>query len=131
MKVLVPIDGSACGYRALEFGAEFVTRYEGEIHVVHITGSHAQRTDGILDRAKEILNEQGVIADPEVLTDLEWTTPRYGKQIGKDVLALVDEHGHDHVIMGHHGTGALEELVMGSAAKTVVRAADVPATIIP
>lgn len=131
MKVLVPIDGSACSYRALEFAAEFVTRYEGTIHVVHITSSTAQSTTEILDRAEEILESKGVMSHPEVVTDLDWTDPRYGAQIGKDILALVEDRDYDHVVMGHHGTGAVEQLVIGSAAHTVVRAAEVPATIIP
>lgn len=131
MKVLVPVDGSDCSYRALEFATEFVRRYEGTLHVVHITDYEGESTESVLDRAEEVLDAAGIADDPEVVTDLGVSDPRYANRVGKDVLELVEERGYDHVVMGHHGTGAVGRIILGSAAETVVRAAQTPATIIP
>jgi nucleotide-binding universal stress UspA family protein len=131
MKVLVPIDGSECSYRALEFATDFVRRYDGTLHVVHITDAEREATESILDRAEEILAEAGVPDDPEVVTNLQVADPRYANKVGKDILQLASDGGYDHVVMGHHGAGAIGRMILGSAAETVIRAAETPATVIP
>lgn len=131
MNVLVPIDGSDCSYRALAFAAEFVTHYEGTLHVVHFANRESDSTRRILTRAEEHLDEAGVLDDPEVVSDLRVSDIRYGKQIGKDILSLVEQREYDHVVMGHHGSDAVGRLLLGSAAETVIRAAETPATVIP
>lgn len=131
MKVLVPIDGSECSYRALTFATEFVQRYDGTLHVVHITDYEGESTEAILDRAEEILDEASILDDPEIVTDLRMSDPRYANRVGKDILEIVEDGGYDHVVMGHHGTGAIGRVIIGSAAETVVRAAETPVTVIP
>lgn len=131
MQVLAPIDGSDCSYRALEFAAEFVRRYEGTLHVVHITDYTGDTTQRIIERAESLLAEAGVEGDPAVVTDTRMSDPRYANQVGKDILQIADEGDYDHVVMGHHGTGRIGRAVLGSAAETVIRAAEQPATIVP
>lgn len=131
MKVLAPIDGSECSFRALEYATDFVRRYDGTLHVVHITTADGGSTDEILSRAEEYLESEGIAADPELVTTVRSIDPRYGTRIGKDILRLVDERGYEHVIMGHHGAGAVGRLVLGSAAQTVVQAVKTPVTVIP
>lgn len=131
MKVLVPIDGSDCSYRALRFATDFVQRYDGDLHVVHITDYEGETTETILDRARSILAEADVLDDPEIVTDFRMSDPRYANAVGKDILRIVEDNDYDHVVMGHHGTGAVGRMILGSAARTVIKAAETPATVIP
>lgn len=131
MNVLVPIDGSDCSFRALEFATEFVRRYEGTFHVVHIADYQGEGTSEVISRAEEVLADAGLDDEPEIVTDLQVSNPRYANKVGKDILRLVEEREYDHVIMGHHGTGRIGRAIVGSAAETVVQAAEVPSTIIP
>lgn len=131
MKVLAPIDGSDCSVRALEFAAEFVERYEGQLDVVHFAGSETGPARDIMARAEEILEGRDLTTHSEIVTELELRDPRYGDQVGKDILHLVEQGEYDHVVMGHHGGGVVGRLVLGSAAKTVIKAAETPVTIIP
>jgi nucleotide-binding universal stress UspA family protein len=131
MKVLAPIDGSDCSFRALEFAIEFVTRYDGTLHVVHITDYTSDTTDQILTEAQAMLDEAGIENLPEIVTDTRMSKPRYANQVGKDTLQLADDNDYNHIVMGHHGTGRIGRAVLGSAARTVVRAAEHPATIVP
>lgn len=131
MKVLVPVDGSDCSFRALEFATQFVRRYEGTIHVVHLTDHEGEETNEILERAETVLADADLDDDPEIVTELGMSEPRYANRVGKDVLRLVEEREYDHVVMGHHGTGRIGRAILGSAADTVVRAAEVSCTIIP
>lgn len=131
MNVLVPVDGSDCSFRALEFATEFVRRYEGTLHVVHITDYQGEETSEVIRRAEEVVSDAGLKDEPEITTDLRMSDPGYANQVGKEILRLVEEREYDHVIMGHHGTGRIGRAILGSAAETVVRAAEVPSTIIP
>jgi len=130
MDVLVPIDGSECSFRALDFAIEFVRRFEGSLHVVHLSDSETDATDQILDRARQRLREEGVADEPEVSTDVNLAF-RPAERVGKDIVELVSERGYDHVIMGHHGDSAVERAILGSAAHTVVKEESVPVTIVP
>lgn len=130
MDVLCPIDGSETSYRALEFAAKFVTRFEADLQVVHFAQDTTEGTRRILDRAAAVLEEAGVDAEPRVATDLGLDF-RPSNRVGDDILALVEEGGFDHVVMGHHGSGMVERAILGSATETVVRADAVPVTIVP
>ena len=48
----------------------------------------------------------------------------------RELLAWIDEHGPDHVVMGCHGRDGLARLLLGSVAETVVRRTPVPVTTV-
>jgi nucleotide-binding universal stress UspA family protein len=130
MDVLVPIDGSDCSERALRFAVDFAERYGGQLSVVHITDEETDATERILERAERVLDEEGGDAEPSLAltVDLEFKT---AAKVGKDIIRLVESEGFDHVVMGHHGSGAIETAILGSAAQTVVSAEVVPVTVVP
>lgn len=135
MKVLVPVDGSECSFNALEFATAFAKRYEATLHVVHFVEQDADEesdeVQGILETVEAMLAEAGIQDEPDVVTDA-WILPyRYADRVGKDILRTATEDGYDHVVMGHHGMGAVGRALLGSAAETVMRAAEVPVTVIP
>lgn len=128
--VLVPIDGSENAERALRFGADLARRHEAALDVVHITDVETESTQELLDSADAILEEEGFAGEAAVQYDLRLTF-KSSDRIGEGILELVAEEGYDHVAMGHHGAGAVERLLLGSATETVIRADEVPVTVIP
>lgn len=130
MRILVPIDGSDCSERALRFAAEMARRYEGDLRVVHITDVETEATEMIMERAEKVLADEGVDTEPSVSIDVQLTFQGSGR-IGKDIVKLATAQEFDHVVMGHHGAGAVDRLLLGSVAKTVINAHEVPVTIIP
>lgn len=131
MEILAPIDGSDCSERALRFAAEMARRYEGTVHVVHLSEHRTEQTDDLLERAETVLEEEGVTGDSTVVSDVRLSDLRASDQVGRDILRLVERHGYDHVVMGHHGTGMVGKLLLGSAAETVVQSTETPVTVIP
>lgn len=129
MSVLVPIDGSECSVRALEFALEFARRFETDLDVVHVTDHRTDATQDLVERANTLLADSGIDADIEIVIDSQ--TFRSSDRIGKQILHLVESRDYDHVIMGHHGTGVVGRAILGSAAETVVQGVDVPVTTVP
>lgn len=107
-----------------------VERYDATLHVVHFSDAADETSEQILERARSVISEEGVDADPRVATDLGLDF-RPSDRVGEDILELVAELGIDHVVMGHHGSGMVERAILGSATETVVRADEVPVTILP
>jgi len=130
VKILVPVDGSDCSFRALEYAVDMAPRYEAAVHVVHVTDTRSADTETLLERVRSILDAHDVEDDPDVRTDIDLDF-RPSERIGADVVTLVEREGYDHVVMGHHGTGALSRALLGSAAKTVIDAGRVPVTVVP
>ena len=130
MDVLVPIDGSDCSSRVLDFAVKLGAGLDARLHVVHFSDAETDATDEIREIATAVLDAHDVDADYELLrdSDLEF---RPNERVGKDILELVERKGYDHVVMGHHGSGTVERAILGSAAETVVRAETVPTTIVP
>ena len=128
--ILCPIDGRETSFRALDLAAEMANRFDASLDVVHITDKHTDATDDILDRAREHLAAAGVDTRPRVSTDLDLDF-RPADRVGADILALVDRRGYDHVVMGHEEPGTVERAIIGSAAETVLRAEQVPVTVVP
>jgi len=49
----------------------------------------------------------------------------------KEIITAVKEHGCDLIVMGHGKYNVLEEAVLGSTTKTVLRKSKVPVLVIP
>lgn len=128
MDVFVPIDASDPSRRALEFGIQLADRYGGNLDVVHLSDAETDATDEVLADARETLSESPV--EPElVLTDRFDVRP--AARVGKEALRLAKERGADHIVLGHDQVGTGQNVMLGSAAKTVVRASDLPVTVVP
>ena len=131
MKILAPVDNSERSREALRFAAEMVRRFEGELHVVHVTDVRGEHTEGVLEKAREVLADEGFDEDPKVVMNLTLHRPKAADRVGRDILRVAIEEDCDHIVMGHYGEGRIGRAILGSAAETVVRAAEMPVTIIP
>ncbi len=128
MDVVVAIDASDASERALEFALKLADSYEGTLHVVHLSDAKTDATDQLLADARETLAKSA--AEPElVLTDQFDVRPT--ARVGKEALRVAKERDADHLVMGHSPAGAAESAILGSAAKTAVRATDLSVTVVP
>jgi nucleotide-binding universal stress UspA family protein len=129
MNLLVAIDGSAESERALDYALDLAAAFDATLQVVHFSNDETDATEAILDRAREAVDGYDLAAPPRVeLVDLSvWTDAG----VGRAIVNFVEDGEYDHVVMGHHGSGAVGRAILGSAAETVVRSEVVPVTIIP
>ena len=129
--VLVPIDGSDVGFRALAFGADLAASFDAPLDAVHVTTGEEAVPTSVVDRAERILSSTPVDTSLEVAPDLDLDF-RPADRLGETVLELVAERGYDHVVMGHaEPPGPVERALLGSAAETVIRSERVRVTVVP
>jgi nucleotide-binding universal stress UspA family protein len=115
---------------AVQFSIRFARCFDARVHVVHFRSEDSETGRKIIAMARELFDEEDLQADfrIEVDPDLQF---RPGNRVGRQILRLVDERGYDHVIMGHHGTGAVDSAILGSATRQVSKTGRVPVTIVP
>lgn len=130
MHILVAIDGSDLSGRALQMGARMATGAGVDLSVVHFAAAETNATDAVMQHAQTVLDTAGLDVSPRVSSDLDHDV-RPVDRIGEAVLQYVEAAGIDHVLMGHHGAGAVEQAVLGSTTETVIEAQHVPVTVVP
>ncbi|MFW6384136.1 MAG: universal stress protein [Halodesulfurarchaeum sp.] len=129
--VLVPIDGSDVGFRALSFGVDVAGAFEARLDAVHVTTDADTVPGTVVDRAERILDATPVETTLEIAPDLDLEF-RPADRLGETVLELVAERGYDHVVMGHEEPpGPVERALLGSTAETVIRSERVRVTVVP
>jgi nucleotide-binding universal stress UspA family protein len=137
--VLVPFDGSPLSERALH---RALTKYpDDEITVLHVIDPvlavYEAEAKGLpaarswVERATE--RAEAICADAEARAadhDCEIATAIETGRPAREILAYVDEHGIDHVVLGSHGRAGISRLVLGSVAEQVLRQSPVPVTVV-
>lgn len=133
-RILVPTDGSDETERAVRHAAELAAAHDAEIHCVYVvnTASFAslpmetswegisdvleEEGDAALQRAQEIAGEYGVACRTLLIEG----SP------GKEIARYAEDEDCDLVVMGTHGRGGIDRLLLGSVAERVVRSSAVP-----
>ncbi|WP_276253721.1 universal stress protein [Halomontanus rarus] len=132
--ILVPTDGSTEGERAVEYAIDLARTHDATLRAIYVVNaasygglpmetawdgiSDALRDEGqaAVDRVEELADERGVSVDTAVLE-------------GSPSRVIVDEaqpEKCDLVVMGTHGRGGIDRLLLGSVAERVVRSSPVP-----
>jgi nucleotide-binding universal stress UspA family protein len=132
---LVGYDGSDASQRAFQFAIDFARVSGGRVRVVSVL----QVTEGGADacalmmadsgsrRAQELLDELSAIApDANTLVDVELILGSPGDVL----LSQIDQHGVDHIVIGHTERGALARWLLGSVSSNVLARAHVPVTVV-
>lgn len=137
LRLLVPMDHSPLAETALIEALE--TFPDAEITVIHVVDfleeaqaaellvggeelieRAAERTEDLFERAREIAAEHGTAVETE---------RRIGKP-GREIVTYAETHNVDRIVLGSHGRGTVEKLVLGSVAERVIRESPVPVTVV-
>jgi nucleotide-binding universal stress UspA family protein len=137
--VLVPLDGSPLADEALAHALDtfdcrvtvlnVVTPLDASMSEGAVLDSDEERREAALERAADLVaraERRAADADRRVATAVETGDP------AETVLAYVDAHDVDHVVMGGHGgeRGRLARRLLGTVATAVVGEAPVTVTVV-
>ncbi|WP_134669802.1 universal stress protein [Halorussus marinus] len=133
-RILVPTDGSTDTERAVEHAADLAAAHDAELHAVYVVNAatfaglpmetswegidDVLRGEGesALDRVETIADERDVPVSARLLEG----SP------SRRIVEYAEDEGCDLVVMGTHGRGGIDRLLLGSVAEGVVRACSVP-----
>jgi nucleotide-binding universal stress UspA family protein len=133
-RILVPTDGSTETERAVEHAAELAAAHDAELHGVYVVNSATfagLHMETSWEGVDEVLREEGETA-LERVTDI---AAEYGVACSsnlldgspsKRIVEYAEQEECDLVVMGTHGRGGIDRLLLGSVAEGVVRACSVP-----
>lgn len=139
--ILVPLDGSPFGRRALPLACEIVRRTEGSLHLVSVqvpwplTETTPTPSGIMIDAEKTIADDLRRHLDEtaESLTDqgFEVTVGLRVGVVDQEILDACEAAGCDLIAMSTHGRGGFERIWLGSVADRVARHAPVPVLLVP
>jgi nucleotide-binding universal stress UspA family protein len=133
-RILVPTDGSTETERAVEHAVELAAAHGAELHAVYVVNSatfaglHMETTWEGVDN---VLREEG----EDALRRVEEIAAGYGVPVttalldgspSRRIVEYAEAEDCDLVVMGTHGRGGIDRLLLGSVAEGVVRACSVP-----
>ena len=139
-RILCPTDFSDISTRAEAYATALASRYDAELHLMHVDPptpvmspygeipvdirlfeEQREQAEKDLAAARERARAVGVAADASVR----------GGQPAREILAMADEIHADLVVLGTHGRGGVEHLLLGSVAEKVMRKASCPVMVVP
>jgi nucleotide-binding universal stress UspA family protein len=131
-KILLATDFSAQSQSALKCAISLAKRYESNLFLVHTISEEALLTaeevwPALLDTAQR--NAEKSMAQLEQDKDLQSLPHEVVMSAGEtwEVLSrLVSDQNIDLIVMGTHGSGGIDKLMLGSTAEKVVRHATCP-----
>jgi nucleotide-binding universal stress UspA family protein len=135
--ILVATDfGEASGV-ALTYGRDLARSYGSTLHVLHVADNILVRYAGgesmaVLPELQTLI-EEGARERLKTLVTEEDRTMLHAKPVvttslstAETIVDYANEHTIDLIVVGTHGRGTLEHLLVGSVAERVVRTAPCP-----
>ncbi|MCU4750619.1 universal stress protein [Halobacteria archaeon AArc-curdl1] len=131
--ILVPTDGSSEGERAVEYAFDLARAHGATVRAIYVVnaanyGGLPMETawDGISDA----LREEGQAAVDRVVElapeDVTVETQVLEGSPSRVIVSQAQPEKCDLVVMGTHGRGGIDRLLLGSVAERVVRRSPVP-----
>jgi uspA protein len=120
-KILVPVDGSVNGCKAVDEAIFFAEKCDAELDFVYVASNINKDIPShiVFDRIWEKLPE-------------ERKARKHVKEgnTARGILAVAEEEGSDMIIMGSRGLGLLKGVLIGSVSQKVIEDAKVPVMVI-
>jgi nucleotide-binding universal stress UspA family protein len=133
-RILVPTDGSAGVERAVEHAVDLAATHGARIHGLYvinaatfgglpmetswegISGVLREEGEEAVERVREMAERRDVPVDTRIVEGVPSRT----------IVTYADRNDCDLIVMGTHGRGGIDRLLMGSVTERVVRTADQP-----
>lgn len=132
-RILLPTDGSEGMARVIEHAGELARIHDAMVHVLFVVDTASLSTvpiDASLDSLHGLMQEEGASAVQEVEESIpdDVTVERTIAEgtPAREIIDCAEEANCDVVVMGTHGRGGLNRLLLGSVAEHVVRRSSVP-----
>ncbi len=139
-RILCPTDFSEASTKAEAYATSLASRYGASLHLLHVDPptplmspygeipvdirlfeDQRQQAEHDLAAARDRARAAGVPADASIR----------GGYPAREVLDVADREHSDLIVLGTHGRGGFEHLLLGSVAEKVMRKAQCPVMVVP
>ena len=133
-RILVPTDGSDGMTRVIEHAVNLADAHDAAIDAVYVVNSASyaglpmeSSWEGIDEMLREDAEEAvATVHDAGDARGVPVTTAVLEGTPSREIVKYAEQRGCDLVVMGTHGRGGIDRLLLGSVAEKVVRASNVP-----
>ena len=133
-RILVPTDGSEYAARGVERGMDLAEENDAQLHVLFVVdetvygstpalSSYEAYLEKVADDAEDLAED---IIEDATERGIESTMAVLRGVPHEEILAYVDEHDVDLIVMGKRGATGVEPPHVGSVTDRVLGAAEVP-----
>ena len=129
--ILVATDFSSTSDRALEYALSFARSYGSRLYLAHVMPIDLMMAPELSQASREKLRDAAEGGFKKMLRTQRFFGVPYETILEEGSLwptlkALIEKKGIDLVVVGTHGAGSAQKVVMGSAAEEIFRQANVP-----
>lgn len=130
-RLLVPTDGSPEVDAVIDHAAGLAAAHDAALHAVYVVntaGYAGLPGDGTVGGLDAMMNEQGETALDRAAEHAGGLTERVLVEgsPSEEIVDYAEEASCDLIVMGTHGRGGIDRLLLGSVAERVVRTSSVP-----
>lgn len=139
-RILCPTDFSDVSTKAEAYATALARRYNARLHLLHVDPpTPIMSPYGEMPVDIRLFEEQRDQAEKDLATARERARAAgvpaeasiRGGHPAREILAVADEFHADLVVIGTHGRGGVEHLLLGSVAEKVMRKAPCPVMVVP
>jgi nucleotide-binding universal stress UspA family protein len=131
--ILLPTDGSAGMDRVIGHAGDLARIHDATIHVLYVLDAASFGSlpmESSWEGIQQVLREEGETAlsaaERMLRDDFDVETKTIEGSPAREIVAYATDEPVDVVVMGTHGRGGIDRLLMGSVAERVVRRSPVP-----
>jgi nucleotide-binding universal stress UspA family protein len=133
-RILVPTDGSDATLEAVEHAVDLAAEHGATIHALYVVNSASFAglpMDSSWENVSAMLSEEGATALDDVVAVAESHGVDVERELSdgnpaREIVRYAEDEDCDLVVMGTHGRGGIDRLLLGSVAEKVVRSSSVP-----
>ncbi len=133
-RILVPTDGSVGVERAIRHAVDLAVEHGAEVNALYVVNSGAyvgtpmesagQGVDQLLrEEAEKAVEEVAAVCDDY---EVPVETAILNGSPSREIVQYAEAEDCDLIVMGTHGRGGIDRLLLGSVAEKVVRSSTVP-----
>jgi len=133
-RILVPTDGSDATREAVQQAVDLAAEHGATIHALYVVNSASFAglpMDSSWENVSAMLSEEGTTALDDVTAIAEGQGVDVERELSdgnpaREIVRYAEDENCDLVVMGTHGRGEIDRLLLGSVAEKVVRSSSVP-----
>lgn len=130
LKILLPLDGSACAQKTLAWASQFFEQKKTRFHLLYVVDDHPMLPPQVQDfeQANRILHH-----DQLWLEEREFTVEEVQHKVGnaaEEILVYASEAEIDLIVIGSHGQTGLMQFLLGNVSGKVFEQAQQPVLLL-